>query len=234
MGLPLYLAMTEQEIAESPLPKRMAYMACHFSPYGSGLCHIPHSLPAGNMLILDDRVPVWHHDPQEVAWQLAQAAQLLECSRVLLDLQQQNNTQAAKIVQAVVDTLSCPVGVSEAYARELDCPVFITAPKANKPLSSCLALWEGRKIWLEAAVESRVITVTTTGAQAEDGPLLLTGEPVQRDDRLCCSYHIDVKPDSARFTISRTREDVRQLLSAAEGLGVELAVGLYQQFGTAE
>ena len=232
MGLPLYLAMTAEEIAVWPPPRRLAYMACHFAPYGSGLYDLPTSLPPDSMLMVDDRVPVWQHDPGEVTRQLKDAVTRLRCSRVLLDFQQPNSPQAAKIARAVVEGLSCPVGVSQTYARELECPVFVCAPKANKPLSSCLVPWEGRKIWLEAAVETRTVTVTKEGAQAEDGPLIPMESPIQKDERLCCSYHIDVTQDQVRFTVSRTREDVARLLAAGEEAGAELAVGLYQQLGT--
>lgn len=232
MGLPLYLAMTREEIAANSLPERMAYMACHFAPYGSGLCHIPTSLPPGSILVVDDRIPVWNHDPQRVAAQLQEAVDRLGCSRVLLDLQQPDDGQTGKLVRAVAETLSCPVGVCEGYAGELDCPVFVSAPGANKPLSACLAPWEGRTLWLEAAVETRTVTVTKVGAQAEDGPLIPMESPIHRDERLCCSYHIDITPERARFTVSRTREDVARLLAAGEEAGAELAVGLYQQLGT--
>ena len=47
MGLPLYLAMTAAELsAAEALPRKMAYMACHFSLYGTGLSNIPEQLEA--------------------------------------------------------------------------------------------------------------------------------------------------------------------------------------------
>ena len=58
MGISHYLAMTGVEIAAAEaLPENIAYMACHFSPYGTGLTGAPEVLPKHSMLILNDRIP---------------------------------------------------------------------------------------------------------------------------------------------------------------------------------
>lgn len=228
MGLPLYLAMTRQEIHTDPLPERLAYMACHFSTYGNGLCHIPQELPRNSMLILNDRVPIWQHDPHLIARQLEDAARKLSCARVLLDLQRPGASYDA-LIGAVEDTLSCPVGISQAYASSHRLPVLVTPPPPNCSLQTHLDPWVNREIWLEVAAETRVITVTPQGAQTEDGPLLPLDEPAHQDSRLHCRYSIALSSRQAKFTINRDPEDVAALLAEAEKLGVALAVGLYQQ-----
>ena len=71
MAIPLYLAMTAREFRIcKTVPANMAWMACHFSPYGTGLSNLPTSLPPGSMIILNDRTPICGHDPELIAAQL--------------------------------------------------------------------------------------------------------------------------------------------------------------------
>jgi hypothetical protein len=89
MVLPRYLAQTREEFAVCPsLPEHPAWMACHFSPYGTGLSNLPEALPKGSLLILNDRTPVFGHDPLQVAAQLEESVVRLECSGILLDFSQ--------------------------------------------------------------------------------------------------------------------------------------------------
>ena len=126
MPLPIYLAMTAAELRQNP-PKsnEIAWMACHFSPYATGLSNCPKQLPPGAMLILNDRTPVCGHDPALVAAQLQDLVENLKCSRVLLDLQRPGESLTESIVDAVLSALPCPVAVSECYGRDLTCPVFL-------------------------------------------------------------------------------------------------------------
>lgn len=226
MALPLYLAMTGQEIARQTLPQRVAYMACHFSPYEDGLWDFPPELPAGSLLILDDRIPVWQHDPVLVAKQLAQLAEETGCDGCLLDFQRPG---AERIAKAVVQALPCPVAVTEGYAADLDCAVFLTAPKPNKPLYESAEKWTGRTLWLETALETVRYTLNSSGSHREEISYQVPEPPCHRHEALCCSYHLEVTQTQAVFTISRTTEDVRSLLTQAESLGFQRAVGLYQQ-----
>ena len=83
MPLPIYLAMTAAEFRQNPaISGKIGWMACHFSPYGTGLSNCPTELPPGSMLILNDRTPVCGHDPALIAAQLAEMATQLNCSRV--------------------------------------------------------------------------------------------------------------------------------------------------------
>ena len=101
MILPCYLAMTAAEFASAPvLPEKLAWMACHFSCYSTGISNLPLTLPKGSMLILNDRTPVSGHDPLRIAQQLQQVVEELEIERVLLDLQRPNCEETARIVEA--------------------------------------------------------------------------------------------------------------------------------------
>lgn len=232
MPLPLYLALTAPEIsAADTLPKQLAYMACHFSPYGSGLSNFPQSLPADSMLILNDATPAEGHDPELIGRQLNTVSEEFHCSCILLDLQRPVNDLTCRIAEAIVSTVSCPVAVSEGYAAQLKCPVFLSAPPADRLLQEHLEPWQGREIWLEAALDAKRITLDKTGSRTAPvdpcAPALLPHRSVQ----LHCHYKIEPEPEQVCFTLQRTGEDLKDLLTEAESLGVVGAVGLYQELG---
>lgn len=229
MAINRYLAMTAAEIAScSPLPPGLGYMACHFSPWGTGLTDCPDSLPQGAMLILNDRMPVRGHDPKHVTDQLRELVETLRCGSVLLDFERQGSTEAARMAGAIAAGLPCPVGVSALYARALDCPVFLPPVPQDTPLPDYLAPWDGREIWLEAALDSMVITLNPEGASLTRQPFPANPSPIHYDAKLHCHYQIQVD-DSVRFGFHRRPEDLATLLAEAEALGVRRAVGLYQE-----
>lgn len=230
MALPLYLAMTAGEFDTDQLPALPAYMACHFSLYGRGIQDLPQSLPEGCLLILDDRIPVWKQDPRQVAEELHSAVAEHGCSGLLLDFQRPGEPLIKDIIRCTTDTLPCPVAVTEAYAEDAECAVFISSPLPNQPLSSKTARWNGRELWLETAPETIRYTVTREESKGEY-ICQEEGNYPHRDLRLCCRYRIELKPDMAVFTIQRSREDLQKLMEQAEKLGFARAVGLYQQLG---
>ena len=66
MAIAPFLAMTGAEMRNnSVLPDKIAWMACHFSPYGTGLSNLPKNLPAGSLLMVDDITPPHGHDPHQ-------------------------------------------------------------------------------------------------------------------------------------------------------------------------
>ena len=230
MALPLYLAMTREEIAAYPPPANLAFMACHFSPYGKGLTDLPEQLPPGSMLILDDRIPVWNHDPQLIVKELASVIDSLGCCSLLLDFQRPGDPLMADITHNIIDTLPCPVAVSEAYAEGVSSTVLLGTPKANMPLTAGIQAWPGREWWLEIAPEVIRYTVTKDTSTWEE--VAEAEKSYQhKDTRLCCSYRIDLQEDRALFTIGRTWDDLQKLMAQAEELGIQKAVGLYQQLG---
>lgn len=233
MAIERFLAMTGSEIREnSSLPPRLAWMACHFSLYGAGLTDLPRQLPVGSMLILDDRIAPNGHDPVLVAKQLEQVVKEQHCEAVLLDLQRPDDPQTVKIAEEAIHTLPCPVGVSEAYARQLDCPIFLPPIPPHILPEDWLSPWKGREIWLESALDGSQLTVTREGCRTAPLPFPEEQSPQHHDPKLHCHYHMDVTPDQIQATLYRTPEDLTDLLSEADQLGVRYAIGLFQELGS--
>lgn len=229
MALPLYLAMTAAEMQENtPLPSKFAYMACHFSSYGTGLSNLPKWLPEGSILILNDRTPICGHDPELICNQLWECIDRLHCSGLLLDFQRPDCKDTIILARNLISALPCPVGLSDTYAGSFSCPVFLPPPPLDEPLERHLVPWQGREIWLEAALDGMQLTLTPQGCQAEPipSPALSGGF---RDEALHCHYTIQSCADFAKFTLYRTREDLDTLLEEATSLGISKAIGLWQE-----
>ena len=230
MALRCYQAMTAYEFhTAQKLPEHLAWMACHFSCYGSGLSNLPAELPEGSIIIINDRTPVCGHDPHYIADQLTALAGELNPSAFLLDFQREGQQETAAIVQHLIDSLPCPVGVSECYAENFTCPVFLPPPPLHLPLQEYLAPWSGREIWLEAATDTRVFIVDSQGSRQVPGIYTESDKPEFTETRLHCRYRISLFDDHAEFTLHRNIDDLAQLLQEVEDLGVSLAVGLYQE-----
>lgn len=231
MAIARYLAMTAAEIRENPtITSKIAWMACHFSPYATGLSNRPKALPPGSVLILNDRTPICRHDAETVANQLFSCAALLQCSAVLLDFQRPQIEETEMLVSQLLKSPPCPVCVSHFYGQNTACPVFLPPVPHHIPLSEHLAPWAGREIWLELAQDAEVITVTREGAAISYLPFSDESGAVHQDESLHCHYSICLSSDSARFSLWRTPEDVEALLQEAERCGVAAAVGLWQEF----
>ncbi len=230
MALPLYLAMTAREFAAGyPADGHLAWMACHFACYETGLENLPAALPEGAMLIVNDRVPICGHDPILIAEQLADLAERFSCSGILLDFQCPDDAALASLCRTLSMIPGCPVGVCGLYAKELDCPVFLPALPLRIPLSKHLSPWCGREVWLEVAVEGQQATVTEDGTHICAVPIRPLETPVCHDTKLHVRYHWQYVDKTAQFQIQRTREELGGLLAEAADLGVTRAIGLYQQ-----
>jgi len=232
MEISHYLAMTAAEIAqESDLPRKLAYMACHFSPYATGISNIPDTLPPSSMLILNDRMPICGHDPERITEQLCRTVDALRCDSVLLDFQRSDQSETATLCEKLVQSLPCQTAVSHLYAASLSCPVFLPPPTLDQQLEAHLKPWSDRPIWLEAALEQICITVSPQGSCYQ--ALIydpLTEEPFI-DEALCCCYRTEVLSNEIRFHLKRTPSQLKILLDRAQALGIEKTVGLYQQLG---
>ena len=230
MAFPFYLAQTWGEFSACSIaPQPMAWMACHFSSYGSGLSNLPPALPPGSMVILNDRIPIHGHDPARITDQLHTLIERTQAVCVLLDLQRPDEPEASGIAAALVASLPCPVGVAESYAAPLNCPVFLSPPPPHALPEAWLAPWQGREIWLDAACTGSLIRVT------EAGSLFLPPEEENdfpfEDQQLLCHYRTQIKDKEIRFHLRRTEADLKKLLQKAETLGVTRSVGLYQELG---
>lgn len=230
MTLPIYLAMTDAEMREcSTLPAHSAYMACHFSPYGTGICNLPTELPAGSMLILNDRIPVRHHDPEVILAQLNSLLEEITFCALLLDFQRQDCPQSFAIAKYLTEKLPLPVGVTQHYARDLDCPVFVETPALHVPISEHLKPWNGRNIWLDAALYAVNYRVDKSGCT--QAACNRSADPLpHHDEQLYCHYRIRQETDHVTFTLQRTAEDMHALLSEGQDMGVTMAIGLYQEW----
>lgn len=231
MAIRPFLAMTAAEIRrKTVLPDKIAWMACHFSPYGLGLSNLPRTLPAGSLLILDDITPIRGHDPQIILEQLAETSETLSCSGILLDFQQPDVEETAALVKILTQSLPCPVAVSHFYAGSGSFPVFLPPVPPSELPEDYFATWAGRDIWLEVALDGEEITVTEKGTSFSPLPCPdLTAEGF-REETLCCHYRCRKSEDNVKFLLWRTEEDMDALLKQSTQLGVTAAVGLYQEF----
>ncbi len=232
MTFPLTLALTGAEFSAcSSLPKCCAWMACHYSCYATGLSNCPDTLPAGSMLIVNDRTPPQGHDLKQIAKQLSEMQDHLKFDSVLLDFQRPALAENAAVAGAVTEELSCPVGVSSLYATDLDCPVFLPPPPLHQPLKEYLHPWQGREIWLEGALDAEQITVTETGSVIQ--PLFPAPDLSDGFDEsaLHCRYRIEATREKGVFTLIRTPAHLQALWEEGASLGVTRIIGLYQELG---
>lgn len=230
MAIAQYLAMTAAEMQSvSPLPGSLAWMACHFSPYSTGLCNLPTALPPGSLLILNDRTPIRGHDPERVCRELDEALRGLRCTGLLADFQHPPTRESMELVRCLTQKLELPMAFPPEYAAE-STVVFVPPVPTDIPIGEYLKRWKGRRIWLEAALSGQTIVLTPGGARysADPFPPELPG---RRDAALHCHYTIEEKENAALFRTWRTEEDLFALLEEAGRLGVALSVGLYQELG---
>lgn len=230
MEIERYLAMTAAELQQiSALPPKTAWMACHFSPYSTGLSNLPEALPEGSLLILNDRTPWWGHDAALIAAQLEERITALSCRGLLLDFQRADCPEVNELAFFLSRCLPCPVGVSEGYADAVPGPVFLPPAPLQIPLEQYLSPWKGREIWLELALSCEEVNLTGSGASTTPLPYWALPAGGHRDEALHCHYTIQTHEDCARFTLYRTQEDLDALLAQAQTFGVTTAVGLWQE-----
>ena len=228
----IFLAMTAAEIYGSErMPQRLGYMACHFSPYGRGLSNLPEQLPAGSMLILNDRIPISGHDPERIGAQLAEAVDRLACSCLLLDLQRENVEETKALCSRLLEDPPCPVGISESYALD-GAAVFLPPVPLLISLEEHCSKWAGREIWLEVAPEYEKFSIREDGCQKMPLPYQEPDRETFREDALHCRYFQEIYADRIDFHIYRNKEDISQMLDAGRTLGITKAVGLNQQWSS--
>lgn len=230
MAIVPFLAMTAAEMENlSHLPQRLAWMACHFSPYGLGLSNLPRELPADSLLIVDDITPPRGHDPLLIEHQLIQCVEMLPCSGILLDFQRADCEETAALAAHLIKALPCPTAVSKNYAGDFSCGVILPPPPLSVRLSDYLKPWTGREIWLELGLDGECLRLTENGCEAFLLPYPAADTTGFYDETLRCHYTLQTNQKSASFTLWRTKEDMLEFLQDAETLGISGAVGLYQE-----
>lgn len=226
MGISWYLAMTAAEISGCAETEKAAWMSCHFSHAGSGLTNLPRHLPENSLVILDDSVPFDNHDPERIADQLCQIPSI---GGLLLDFQRPANKDLISWIDKLCPALSCPVAVTEEYAKATACAVFLSSP-LNIPISDAARLWQGRDLWLDIPFGSQRFTITRAGCETE--PILPAGEiqlPLW-DENLQCSYQIEIQADRVHFTLHRSANAIAAILEQADSLGIQKAISLRQEY----
>ena len=153
MAITGYLAMTAAEFRNfSAKNQPIAWMACHFSPYGTALSNLPTVLPEGSLLILNDRTPICGHDPELIVCQLALLTEKFSCGGLLLDFQRPDEPETAALVQHLLKHLPCPTAVSISMPKSLtvrcSCPPFPsthpwrnTLPPGQAGISGWMCPW---------------------------------------------------------------------------------------------
>lgn len=230
MAIQRFLALTEAEMGGiSQIPEKIAWMGCHFSPDSPEITRPPNVLPPGSLLVLDDRVPLQHSEMDLVCRQLCDFASEYGSPALLLDFQRPKTA----LTEALVDLLasSLPVILPPEYAAGTDCAVFLPPVPPDVPIEHYIFPWNGRKIWLELALDGKNMTISSAGCTARS-LLFAAPEPdCLRDQRLHCHYHVRLSEEQVQFNLWRSREDVEDLIREAEKLGVAGCVGLWQELG---
>ena len=230
MAIQPFLAMTASEIRKgSDFPQKIAWMACHFSPYGLGLSNLPRALPPQSLILLDDITPIGKQDSEMITGQLMDRIEGLACSGVLLDFQREGCPETKALVHHLTQALPCPVIVSDCYAKDLPCPVFLPPVPPSVPLEKHISPWEDREIWLEIGLTGEVLTLTEQGCKTEPLPYPGNRSEGFAEKFLHCHYTIETTEKSAGFTLWRTEDDLISLLNEAEKLGISGSVGLHQE-----
>lgn len=207
----------------------VAYMACHFSPYGNGLSNIPARLPPGAMLILNDRTPICGHDPERIAEQLLDAFGQLHFDCLLLDFEQPDTDAYYDLCPILTQQLPCPVGISDLYAKDLDCPIFLPPAPLDMPLEAYIAPWKGRELWLDIAPQAERVTITESGSSNMPMPFSPPPENAFTDEALHCKYRTEVSEEEIKFFLWRDLPQIEALLEEAQTLGITKSIGLHQE-----
>lgn len=228
MAITPFLAMTAAEMHNCPhLPPKIAWMACHFSPYGRGLSNLPDSLPECSMLVVDDITPIHGHDPEVITQQLAEAVQRHKLAGILLDFQRPGSEETAELAVYLTQSLPCSVIVSEHYGD--NAPIFLSPVPPTVSLQDHIAPWKERDIWLDLGCCGEILTLTEAGCQCRALPPWEFPEKGFCEESLHCHYQIIQTEDSAVFTLWRTKEDLETFLEEAENLGISGTIGLFQE-----
>ena len=224
--------MTAAEIrSATSLPSRVAWMACHFSPYATGLSNLPEALPPGAVLMLNDITPIRGHDPQMIRRQLYDIAEENRCSVLVLDFQRHPSAETRDLVECLVADSVYPVVVSAAFGEKFSCPVLLPPCPAHIPLETHIAPWGERDIWLEVSRSQETIAVTASGATVSSQSFSTLEEGGFLEEALHCHYRIETASELVRFSLWRTDADIHALCAQGHALGVRGFLGLYQELG---
>ena len=230
MAIQPYLAMTASEFENADsLPDSVAWMACHFSPYGTGLSNLPASLPENSLLIVNDVTPIHGHSPKIIAGQLYDCIRKFGCRAVLVDFQRLPDPESEALAAHLLEALPCPTVLPESLAGKFSCPVFLPFCPLHRPLQAHISRWTGREIWLETALEETVLILNRKGLSSSTDTQQEHSDSGFYDSNLHCHYYSEVSSESVKFHLWRTERDFQNHLQLAKDLGIVHVVGLYQE-----
>lgn len=225
MAIVPYLAMTAGEIAQCPphSPNPVWLAPCDPRLWTN------FSLSEGSILAITDQIPVKQQDIPALCDTLSKLVFRSRCQGILLDFQHPGSSEYRSLAKRLTDILPCPVAVSDLYAQPLNSPVFLSPVPPCQRLSSHIAAWTGREIWLDISTEAVKILLTPEGSTFTALPHYVPTQKGHKDETLHSHYAISVDKTSAVFTLWRTKEDLESLLQEAESFGISKVIGLYQE-----
>ena len=203
MVLPLYLAMTASEFRPVPYPALLMLTGTE-------------QVPPGVLPVLTDCFPLDGQALQRICQ--GQEALLLDCVRP-------PTTSLREIIQG----LPCPCGAPPGYTEEG--PVFLPPAPMHIPLDKYLTPYRSREIWLEAALQKQVVTVTPKGVTVS---VPCTNHDLNDgfySEILHCRFVQNYTKNQVVFTLFDTSDTIRMKLDHAASLGAVRAVGLFQELG---
>ena len=203
MVLPLYLAMSAVEMRPIPHP---AFLVLEDSQ----------TPPAGVLPVITDAFP----PDRQTLLRLCQGR-----DAVLLDFERPPTAQ----VREMIRDLPCPAGAPPGYAHEG--PLFLPPAPLHVPMEEYLSPWKGREIWLEAALQRQVVTVTAEGCTVFPPCTNTDFEGGFYSEKLQCRFRQNFSENQAVFTLFDTPDTLRIKLDRAGELGVTRAIGLFQELG---
>lgn len=227
MAIGPYLAMTAADFYKNPhihFP-----LACMTPLDCAAWTELPDGLAMGSLLVLTDQLPIHADAVSLLCGTLSEIIFRFGCQGVVLDFQHPGQEEALAFARQLVDSLPCPVAVSDLYARDLECPVFLSPVPPDCRLSQHIAPWQDREIWLDLSTEGMEIVLTEDGSAFKPLPHFVPNTPGHQETNLHIHYAVTVDKASADFTLWRTKADLQTLLQEAEHLEVAKVIGLYQE-----
>ncbi len=234
MSIPFFLAISAQEFPFlSELPSNIAWMSVHFSSYGSGLSNLPHNLPKGSLLILDDQTPWEGHSTEVVCREIVESLLENQATGLLLDFERPATPETNLLTTALSQCcreIGVMLGAPLSYATD-DAAIFISPLPCQTPPERLYQ--KNRKVWLDVSPGAYLIHIGAQGAtgQAADQRSFPDGiYPVFTDTELCCSYRSRPNAGGVDILLNHSRESIETMLATLDENAVQLAIGLYREF----
>ncbi len=235
MSIPFFLAINAQEFPSlSPKPEKLAWMSVHFSSSGPGLTNLPHGLPEGSLVILDDQTPWSGHSMETVCRELVGALLENKAWGLLLDFERPASQDTALLTSALCQCcreVGVQLGAPEPYATDPDTAIFLSPLPCQTPLERLQR--PGRKLWLDVSPTAFALHIGPQGAtgEAADQKRFPADEyPVFTDAALHCLYHSRPVDDGVDVFLYHTPQSIQDMLKLLDGDKAQLALGLYREF----